>query len=207
MSSDTTQSEAEGFLRVRVGTFKRVTSATVGRSRRSIEVENCTVASGSLKDTYKQTITLWIGEAEAETSPWPNDPERIGGFRVQDSIRVILVLPTKAFDQFWAAAAAADGVWRQIQINFRERELESGPFATVLEATLTEFMSGDVAIEFDEKTGSQKAVPPRRDPVSQEIHSLRNSWPSAKGVNAVMNSVIVFIVVVLAISWVIRHLS
>jgi hypothetical protein len=208
MSLDTTE-EAVGWLRLRVGTFKRVTSASAAKSRRWIEIDNCTVADGSIKDASENLVFLTIYE-DNTSPPWPDDPEKIGGLRVDHGIRATVVLPTVAFEQFWAAAAAADGVSRQIQIGFRERGREHGKmtWAIVDEASLTEFMSGDVNIEFDQKTGRQKAVPPRRDLVSQEIRSF---WNSAKGVNNAIargvSTAIVLSVVVLAISWIIRHLS
>lgn len=203
MQPNLAKSEANiGFLRVQVGTFKRMALATAAGSRRSIEVDNCTVADGSIKDALESPVMLWIVEANAESPSWPQDPQRIGGLFANDGILVSLQLSRAAFERFWAAAGVAGGVWRQIQIDFRAEELDHGTAASVLEATLIEFMSGDVDIDFDEKTGRQKAVAPRKDPASQEIRSLLNLLPSAKAVN----TSVVVIVVMLSILWVVRLL-
>jgi hypothetical protein len=153
-------------LTVSLGTFERHGWTSAAKARRTVYIQNCVVVRGNetKKLKYEQ---IDISAYQRGDEPWRD--ERIGGFNFNRG-HINLSLPTETFDQVWEAAAATDGVRRHMIVTYQASE---GSVVGVSEATLVEFMSGDMDTPFDPKTGRALRVPPRKDPILAALQSVR----------------------------------
>jgi hypothetical protein len=158
------------WLKVNLGTFERQGWTSAAKSRRAVHIQNCVILTGSnLKKLKRDQIDIYVDEGD-------RGAEIIGGFDF-DRGDINISLPSEIFGQVWEAAAATDGVWRQMTLAYQDSERS---VVGITEATLREAMSGDTDMPFDPKTGRALSVPPRKDPVLAALQSVRTeiAWLS-----------------------------
>jgi hypothetical protein len=162
--------------------FSRGMRSERPKSRRWVSAEQCLCTNDTDKicdPTYLYTLVIYeLSDEEVEEHARRNEeisrrnpgipPDRIG---VLSKRHTIIYVPSDFLDVLWAAAVAADGVRRSIQLTVQPQDEERWAiFGVTLDERFAE--AGEVTYKGDRP----QLAPPRAHPVVNIVNELRGAW-------------------------------
>jgi hypothetical protein len=175
-TSSTRRKSEDQWLTFNCYQFSRRVTAGRPRSRRWVSADQCLCthdpdkildATLSHRISFREVVEEEETQEkkELEENSWP--PDHIGVFR--DSGTSWVNVPSDFMDHLWAAAIAADGVLRSIELTVQRQPEERWAIFGVL---FTETMGEPFEVQYDRRSRPIIA-PPRAHPVVRELRAVR----------------------------------